>query len=30
MAQDPTVLAGLNRIKISPMVVGAARGKAQG
>jgi uncharacterized protein YciI len=30
LAHDPTVLAGLNRSKISPMVVGAARGKAQG
>src|ERR1700743_1129617 len=30
MAQDPTVLAGMNRFRISPMVVGAARGKEQG
>jgi uncharacterized protein len=30
LAQDPTVLAGLNRFRISPMVVGAARGKTQG
>jgi uncharacterized protein YciI len=30
LAQDPTVLAGLNRFKISPMVVGAARAKEQG
>ena len=29
MAQDPTVLAGMNRFRISPMVVGAARGKEQ-
>lgn len=30
MDNDPTVLAGMNTIKISPMVVGAARGKEQG
>ena len=30
MAQDPTVLAGMNRYRISPMVVGAARAKEQG
>jgi uncharacterized protein len=30
MAQDPTVLAGLNRFRISPMAVGAARAKEQG
>ena len=30
MARDPTVLAGMNRYRISPMVVGAARAKEQG
>jgi uncharacterized protein len=30
LAQDPSVLAGLNRFRISPMVVGAARAKEQG
>jgi uncharacterized protein len=30
MAQDPTVLAGLNRFRISPMVVSGARAKEQG
>jgi uncharacterized protein len=30
MTQDPSVLAGMNRFRISPMVVGAARGKEQG
>ena len=30
LAQDPTVLAGMNRFRISPMVVGAARAKEQG
>jgi uncharacterized protein len=30
MAEDPTVLAGLNRFRISPMVVSGARGKEQG
>jgi uncharacterized protein YciI len=29
LAQDPTALAGLNRCRISPMVVGAARAKEQ-
>ena len=29
MENDPTVLAGMNKIKISPMVVGAARAKEQ-
>ena len=29
MDNDPTVLAGMNKIKISPMVVGAARAKEQ-
>jgi uncharacterized protein YciI len=29
LAQDPTALAGLNRFRISPMVVGAARAKEQ-
>src|SRR6201992_449015 len=29
LAQDPTAQAGLNRFRISPMVVGAARGKEQ-
>jgi uncharacterized protein len=27
LAQDPTVLAGMNRFRISPMMVGAARAK---
>jgi hypothetical protein len=27
MDNDPTVLSGMNKIKISPMVVGAARAK---
>src|ERR1700677_2119608 len=30
MAQDPTVLAGLNRFRISPIVVAAARAKEEG
>ena len=30
LAQDPTALAGLNRFRISPMVVGAARAREQG
>jgi uncharacterized protein YciI len=30
LAQDPSVLAGLNHFRISPMVVGAARAKEQG
>jgi uncharacterized protein YciI len=30
LEQDPTVLAGMNRFQISPMVVGAARAKEQG
>jgi uncharacterized protein len=30
LAQDPTALAGLNRFRISPMVVGASRAKEQG
>ena len=30
LAQDPTVLAGLNHFRISPMVVGAARAREQG
>ncbi len=30
LTQDPSVLAGLNRFRISPMVVGAARAKEQG
>jgi hypothetical protein len=29
LAQDPSVLAGLNRFRILPMVVGAARAKEQ-
>lgn len=29
LAQDPTAMAGLNRFRISPMVVGAARAKEQ-
>ena len=29
LAQDPTVLAGMNRFRISPMMVGAARAKEQ-
>jgi uncharacterized protein len=29
MEHDPSVLAGMNRFKISPMVVGAARAKGQ-
>jgi hypothetical protein len=29
MEQDPTVLAGMNRFRVSPMVVGAARAKEQ-
>lgn len=29
LAQDPSVLARLNRFRISPMVVGAARAKEQ-
>jgi uncharacterized protein YciI len=29
LAQDPTAIAGLNRFRISPMVVGAARAKEQ-
>ena len=29
MDNDPTVLAGMNKIKILPMVVGAARAKGQ-
>ncbi len=29
LAQDPSVLAGLNRFRISPMVVGAARAREQ-
>jgi uncharacterized protein YciI len=29
LAKDPSVLAGLNRFRISPMVVGAARAKEQ-
>jgi len=30
LAQDPTAIAGLNRFRISPMVVGAARAREQG
>ena len=30
MAQDPTVVAGLNRFRISPMVVSGARAKEPG
>src|ERR1700755_1206265 len=30
LEQDPSVLAGMNRFRISPMVVGAARGMEQG
>jgi uncharacterized protein len=30
LAEDPTVLAGLNRFRISPMIVGAARAQEQG
>jgi uncharacterized protein len=30
LAQDPSVLAGLNRFRLSPMVVGAARAREQG
>jgi uncharacterized protein len=29
MEQDPTVVAGMNRFRIAPMVVGAARAKGQ-
>ena len=29
MEQDPSVLAGMNRFRISPIVVGAARAKEQ-
>ena len=29
MEHDPSVLAGMNRFQISPMVVGAARAKGQ-
>jgi uncharacterized protein len=29
LAEDPTAVAGLNRFRISPMVVGAARAKDQ-
>ena len=30
LANDPTVLAGMNKFTIAPMVVGAARAKEQG
>jgi uncharacterized protein YciI len=30
LAQDPTVVAGMNQFRISPMVVGAARAKEEG
>ena len=30
LQNDPTVLAGMNKFKISPMVVGAARAKEEG
>jgi uncharacterized protein YciI len=30
MEHDPTVVAGMNRFRISPMVVGAARAKEEG
>lgn len=30
LEHDPTVVAGMNRFRISPMVVGAARAKEEG